>query len=112
MRCCSLADLALAGAGLPGAPLFAVVAAAIGAGALVVGLRACARPESLTDWPAAVRGGRPGRRTGSSGGSGLVLLAVATAALCAWMLVPLAFLAPGPLALALTAVHVRLAAGR
>lgn len=45
-----LADLALAGAGLPGAPLFAVVAAAVGTAALVVGLRACARPESLTDW--------------------------------------------------------------
>lgn len=45
-----LADLALAGAGLPGAQLFAVVAAGIGAVALVVGLRACARPESLTDW--------------------------------------------------------------
>ncbi|MEU9573459.1 hypothetical protein AB0D62_27025 [Streptomyces massasporeus] len=41
------------------------------------------------------------------GGSGLVLLAVATAALCAWMLPPLTFLAPGPLALALTAVDVR-----
>ncbi|WP_037804686.1 hypothetical protein, partial [Streptomyces resistomycificus] len=49
------ADLALAGAGLPGAPLFAVVAAAVGASALVVGLRACARPESLTDWRAALR---------------------------------------------------------
>jgi hypothetical protein len=44
------------------------------------------------------------------GGSGLVLLAVAAAALCAWMLLPLAFLAPGPLALALTAVDVRLRA--
>jgi hypothetical protein len=100
------ADLALAGAGLPGAPLFAVVAGAIGAGALVVGLRACARPESLTDWPAAVReAARDAVR--DRGGSGLVLLAVATAALCAWMLVPLAFLAPGPLALALTAVDVR-----
>lgn len=44
------------------------------------------------------------------GGSALVLLAVATAALCAWMLVPLAFLVPGPLALALTAVDVRQAA--
>lgn len=101
-----LADLALAGAGLPGAPLFAVVAACIGAAALVVGLRACARPESLTDWPAAVRAAaRDAVR--DVGGSALVLLAVATATLCAWMLVPLAFLAPGPLALALTAVHVR-----
>lgn len=88
-----------------------MVAAGIGAVALVVGLRACARPESLTDWPAAVReAARDAVR--DLGGSALVLLAVATAALCAWMLVPLAFLVPGPLALALTAVHVRLAAGR
>jgi hypothetical protein len=101
-----VADLALAGAGLPGAPLFAVVAAAIGVGALVVGLRACARPESLTDWPAAVReAARDAVR--DVGGSGLVLLAVATAALCAWMLVPLAFLASGPLAMALAAIDVR-----
>ncbi|MFJ4935756.1 hypothetical protein ACIP8U_18000 [Streptomyces pseudovenezuelae] len=101
-----LADLALAGAGLPGAPLFAVVAAAVGTAALVVGLRACGRPESLTDWPAAVR--RAARDAVQDvGGSVLVLLAVATAALCAWMLVPLAFLVPGPLALALTAVDVR-----
>ncbi|ANS63206.1 hypothetical protein SLINC_0982 [Streptomyces lincolnensis] len=101
-----VADLALARAGLPGAPLFAVVAAAIGMAALVVGLRACARPESLTDWPAAVRGAALDA-VRDVGGSALVLLAVATAVLCAWMMVPLAFLAPGPLALALTAVHVR-----
>ncbi|MFE9681110.1 hypothetical protein [Streptomyces sp. NPDC006285] len=56
----------LLGAGLPGAPLFAVVAAAIGAYAAVVALRACAHPESLTDW-----------RT-------------AAAVLCAWMLLPMA----------------------
>jgi hypothetical protein len=104
-----VADLALAGAGLPGAPLFAVVAGAIGASAAVVGLRACARPESLTDWPAAVReAARDAVR--DAGGSALVLLAVATAALCAGMLLPLALLAPGPLALALTAVDVRRAA--
>jgi hypothetical protein len=101
-----VADLALARAGLPGAPLFAVVAAAIGTAALVVGLRACARPESLTDWPAAVRRAAMDA-VRDVGGSALVLLAVATAVLCAWMMVPLAFLAPGPLALALTAVHVR-----
>lgn len=102
------ADLALAGAGLPGAGLFAVVAAVIGACALVVGLRACARPESLTDWPAALRGAAR-NAVADPGGSALVLLAVATAVLCAWMMLPLAFLAPGPLALALTAVDVRLA---
>ncbi|WP_405662826.1 hypothetical protein [Streptomyces sp. NBC_00079] len=103
------ADLALAGAGLPGAPLFAVAAAGIGGCAALVALRACARPESLDDWPAALRAAA--RDTARDvGGSGLVLLAVATAALCAWMLVPLAFLVPGPLALALTAVDVRCAA--
>ncbi|MFS8204650.1 hypothetical protein ACLVWQ_38990 [Streptomyces sp. CWNU-52B] len=100
------ADLAMARAGLPGAPLFAVVAAAIGGSAAVVGLRACGRPESLTDWRAAVAGAaRDSVR--DVGGSGLVLLALAAAVLCAWMLLPLAFLAPGPLALALTAVDVR-----
>ena len=41
------------------------------------------------------------------GGSALVVLAVATAAASAWMLLPLAFLVPGLLALALTAVDVR-----
>ncbi|MFF4503544.1 hypothetical protein [Streptomyces sp. NPDC001401] len=108
------ADLALAGAGLPGAPLFAVTAAAIGACATLVALRACARPESLDDWPTALReAARDAVR--DVGGSGLVLLAVVTAAVCAWALVPLvplALLAPGPLALALTAVDVRCAAAR
>lgn len=100
------ADLALARAGLPGGAAFAVIAACTGAGAMVAGLRACARPESLTDWRTALR--RAARDcVRDLGGSGLVLLAVATAVLCAWMLVPLAFLAPGPLALALTAVDVR-----
>ncbi|MGA5448511.1 hypothetical protein ACPCVO_17855 [Streptomyces umbrinus] len=101
------ADLALARAGLPGAPLFAIVAAAVGAYAAVVGLRACGRPESLTDWRAAV-GGAARDSVRDVGGSGLVLLAVMAAVLCAWMMLPLAFLAPGPLALALTAVDVRM----
>lgn len=93
-------------AGLPGGRAFALLAAAIGAGAAVVGLRACARPESVGDWPAAVRGAaRDAVR--DPGGSGLVVLAVATAVLSAWMLLPLAFLVPGLLALALTAVDVR-----
>lgn len=101
-----LADLALARAGLPGGAAFAVLAAVIGCGALVVGLRACARPESLKDWTAALR--KAVEDTGRDlGGSALILLAVATAVLCAWMLLPLAFLAPGPLALALAAIDVR-----
>ncbi|MDQ1025198.1 hypothetical protein QF035_002780 [Streptomyces umbrinus] len=75
--------------------------------AAVVGLRACGRPESLTDWRAAV-GGAARDSVRDVGGRGPVLLAVAAAALCAWMLLPLAFLAPGPLALALTGVDVRM----
>ncbi|GAA1912013.1 hypothetical protein GCM10009837_40760 [Streptomyces durmitorensis] len=100
------ADLALAGVGLPGARVFAVTAAAIGACAVVVGLRACARPEALGDWRAAVRGAA-GDAARDVGGSLLVLLALAAAVLCAWMMLPLAFLVPGPLALALTAIDVR-----
>ncbi|MEU6761753.1 hypothetical protein ABZ916_04445 [Streptomyces sp. NPDC046853] len=100
------ADLALAGAGLPGARVFAVTAAVIGTCAVVVGLRACARPEALTDWRAAVRGAA-GDAARDVGGSALVLLALAAAVLCAWMMLPLAFLVPGPLALALTAIDVR-----
>ncbi|MEH0417456.1 hypothetical protein [Streptomyces sp. B21-083] len=101
-----LADLALARTGLPGGGVFAAVAAAIGAYAAVTGLRACGRPESLTNWPAAV-GAAARQAVRDLGGSALVLLALATAALCAWMLPPLAFLAPGPLAMALTAIDVR-----
>lgn len=100
------ADLALAGAGLPGARVFAVTAAAIGACAVIVGLRACARPSSLTDWRAALREAA-GDSARDVGGSALVLLALAATALCAWMMLPLAFLVPGPLALALTAIDVR-----
>ncbi|WP_189215748.1 MULTISPECIES: hypothetical protein [Streptomyces] len=102
-----VADLALVRAGLPGAPLFAAVAAAITAGAAVVGLRACGRPESVEDWRGAVRAaGRDAVR--DVGGSGLVLLALAAAVLAAGMLLPLAFLVPGPLALAVVAVDVRM----
>ncbi|MFF5567017.1 hypothetical protein ACFY7Z_28770 [Streptomyces sp. NPDC012623] len=100
------ADLALAGAGLPGARAFSVVAALVGAAALVVALRACARPESVSDWRGAVRRAA-GDAVRDPGGSALVLAALAAAVLCAWMMLPLAFLAPGPLALALTAVDVR-----
>ncbi|MCC9705319.1 hypothetical protein E4N62_08640 [Streptomyces sp. MNU76] len=102
----ALVDLALAGAGLPGGRTFALLAAALGTGAAVIGLRACARSESVDDWPGAVRGAaRDAVR--DPGGSALVVLAVATAVASAWMLLPLVFLVPGLLALALTAVDVR-----
>ncbi|MEW1717998.1 hypothetical protein [Streptomyces sp. NPDC093109] len=101
-----VADLALAGAGLPGARAFSVVAALVGVAALVVAGRACARPESAGGWRTAVRCAAPDA-VRDPGGSALVVLALVTAALCAWMMPPLAFLAPGPLALALTAIDVR-----
>ncbi|GHE08476.1 ABC transporter substrate-binding protein [Streptomyces alanosinicus] len=102
------ADLALARTGLPSGRFFAVVAMAVTAGAVLVGLRACACPESLTDWRAALSAAARGT-VRDPGGTGLVLCALATAAVCAWALPPLAVLAPGPSALALTAVDVRLA---
>ncbi|WP_210593387.1 hypothetical protein [Streptomyces sp. GESEQ-35] len=100
------ADLALAGAGLPGAPLFATAATTVTAIALTVALRACARPESVSDWPTALRAAATDT-VRDPAGSALILLAVATAALCAWMMLPLAFLVPGPLALALAGVARR-----
>ncbi|MDX2931320.1 hypothetical protein [Streptomyces ipomoeae] len=101
-----LLDLALVDAGLPGGAAFALLATAIALCAAVAGLRACARPESVDDWPGAVR--RAARAAARDvGGSGLVVLALAAAVLCAWMLLPLVVLVPGLLALALTAVDVR-----
>ncbi|MEV7090730.1 hypothetical protein AB0O07_33545 [Streptomyces sp. NPDC093085] len=101
-----IADLALAGAGLPGARWFAVAAGVIGGCAVVTGVRACARPESGTDWRGAVALAARDA-VADPGGSALVALALAAAVLCGYMMLPLAFLAPGPLALALTAVDVR-----
>ncbi|MCL6731011.1 hypothetical protein [Streptomyces neyagawaensis] len=101
-----LVDLALVSAGLPGGSALGLAVAAVGVCAAVVGLRACARTESAVDWPGAVRGAAHDA-VRDPGGSALVVLAVLTAALCAWMLLPLAFLVPGLLALALTAIDVR-----
>lgn len=119
------ADAALAGAGLPGATAFSVFLAAAGTVTAVIGLRSCARPPSHGTpagdtydcasadgtydwtWPAAVRAGAA-RTAADLPGSALVLLAAATAAVCAWAMPPLLFLVPGPLALALAAVELRL----
>ncbi|MEV0599920.1 hypothetical protein AB0I82_11580 [Streptomyces sp. NPDC050315] len=112
------ADAALAAAGLPGAVPFALFLAAVGAVLAVTGLRACAsydmaegRPGGAPDgtaggWRAAVRTGAA-RTVRDLPGSLLVLLALATAAVCAGTVPPLLFLLPGPLAVALTAVEAR-----
>lgn len=99
-------DAALVTAGLPGAMPFAVFLTTAGAAAAVTGLRACAQPESAGDWRAALRAGT-GRTVRDPAGSGLVLLALGTAAVCAWVLPPAFLLVPGPLAAALTAVELR-----
>ncbi|WP_306303443.1 hypothetical protein [Streptomyces sp. TP-A0874] len=106
------ADAALTstGTGLPGAGPFAFALAAVAAGGTVVALRACAAPAQAESarfgWRRAVREAA-GRAHRDLPGSGLVLLALATAAVCGWMLPPLLPLLPGPLALALVAVELR-----
>lgn len=102
------ADAGLASAGLPGAAPFALALAVVATVAAVVGLRASAQPshEQFPGWLPAVQAGAV-RTVRDLPGSGLVLLAVLTAAVCAWALLPVILLLPGPLALALTAVELR-----
>lgn len=129
------ADAGLATAGLPGAGPSALGLAVVAAGAVVVGLRACAlhpcdagtavRPANAagtavprTDaapadggheppgWGTAVRAGAH-RAIADLPGSALVSLALGTTGVCAWSLPPVLLLLPGPLALALTVVELR-----
>lgn len=86
--------------------MFAGAAALVAAAALTVGLRACGRPESTTDWRTAIRAAAHDAARDLPG-TGLVLLAATTRFLCTCMLLPLAFLVPGPLALALVAIDGR-----
>ncbi|MBZ4015954.1 hypothetical protein [Streptomyces purpurogeneiscleroticus] len=100
------ADTALAAAGLPGAVPFALFLAAVGTVLAVIALRACAQEQAAGHWRAALRAAALCSARDLPG-SLLVLLALATAAVCAWVLPPLLFLVPGPLAVALTAVERR-----
>lgn len=98
------ADFLLAGAGLPGGKPFAVALALVAVALGVIGLRAVASP---------VRGWRRAYSDAAvasfadPGGSLLLLLAFATAVLCAWVLPPVAALVPGPLAMAALGVELR-----
>ncbi|MDT0549090.1 MULTISPECIES: hypothetical protein [Streptomyces] len=94
----------VAGAGLPGAAVFRPALLAAGALLAVVLLRACARPESAISWRQAARAAAY-ETVRAPRGSVVLLLAVATAAVCAWAYPPLALLVPGPLALAARAVE-------
>ncbi|WP_413799383.1 hypothetical protein [Streptomyces iranensis] len=96
-----------AGAGLPGALAFRPALLVVAGLLAVVLLRACARPESATSWRVALRSAAYASvRTPRA--SLVLLLAVATAAVCAWAYPPLAFLVPGPLALAARATEYHL----
>ncbi|MFE7793525.1 hypothetical protein [Streptomyces sp. NPDC057460] len=75
------ADIALAGAGLPGDRVFAGAAALVAAAALTVGLRACGRPESTTDWRTVIRAAAHNAAR-ELPGTGLVRLAATTCFLC------------------------------
>jgi hypothetical protein len=98
-----LLNAAITGAGLPGAAVIRPALALAGVFAVVVLLRACARPESLTSWRRALPAAADDALR-HAGGSAVLLLAVATAAACAWAFPPLALLVAGPLALAARAV--------
>ncbi|OEV29147.1 hypothetical protein AN219_18175 [Streptomyces nanshensis] len=102
------ADASLATVGLPGAEPFALILAVVAAAAAVTGLRACALPPYAGPggWSPAVRAGAA-RTVRDLPGSGLIVLALCTAGVCAWALPPVLLLLPGPLALALTAVELR-----
>ncbi|GAA0933920.1 hypothetical protein [Streptomyces rhizosphaericus] len=99
-----LFNAAAAGAGLPGAVVFRPVLLIAGGLLAVVLLRACARPESATSWRVALRSAAYDSVRGPRA-SGVPPLAEATAAVCAWAYPPLAFLVPGPLALAARATE-------
>lgn len=99
-----LLNTAAADAGLPGAAVFRPALALAAAFLVVVLLRAASRPESATRWRTALA--RAAHDTVCRPqGTVVLLLAVATAAVCAWAYPPLALLVPGPLALAARAVR-------
>lgn len=100
-------DLALAGAGLPGArPVSWALIAVAGAG-LVAALRAAADPEVARGWrPALSRAAA--RSVTDPRGCALIVTAVGLCVAFVWMLPLLALLLPGPLAFAITAVELRI----
>ncbi|MFD7923108.1 hypothetical protein ACFV3R_28300 [Streptomyces sp. NPDC059740] len=102
-------DTALAGAGLPGAAVVRWVLAAVGAAALLVGVRAAADP-AVADagWRRALSGA-VSRSGEDRRGTAWLAAALCLTGVIAWMSPPLALLAPGALAFAVTAVEARAA---
>ncbi|WP_405847940.1 hypothetical protein [Streptomyces sp. NBC_01518] len=99
-------DLALAGAGLPGARPMSWALTAVAVVGLVVALRAAGDPEVARGWrPALSRAVT--RPVTDPVGCALIATAVALCVAFVWMLPLLALLLPGPLAFAITAVELR-----
>ncbi|WP_405976117.1 hypothetical protein OG496_52610 [Streptomyces sp. NBC_00988] len=101
-------DLALAGAGLPGArPMsWALTAVAVAVAGLVVALRAAADPEVARGWRPALN--RAVTRSATDPmGCALIVTALGLCVAFVWMLPLLTLLLPGPLAFAITAVELR-----
>ncbi|WP_326719694.1 hypothetical protein [Streptomyces sp. NBC_00243] len=100
-------DLALAGAGLPGARPVSWALTALAAAGLVLALRAAGDPEAARGWRPALRRAVT-RSVADPAGCVLVAAAVGLCAVFLWMLPLLAPLLPGPLAFAITAVELRI----
>jgi hypothetical protein len=99
-------DLALAGAGLPGARPMAWALTALAAAGLVVALRAAADPRAARGWrPALSRAAT--RSVADPTGSALIAAVVGLCVAFLWMLPLLALRLPGPLAFGITAVELR-----
>ncbi len=101
-----LLDLALAGAGLPGARPMSWALTALAAAGLVVALRAAADPEVARGWVPALNRALT-RSVTDPAGCALIATAVGLCAAFLWMLPLLALLLPGPLAFAVRAVEAR-----
>lgn len=103
-------NLTLARSGvLPGGQLVAVLTVVLVVVVLVVALRAAGRWPDTGQWAAAVTDAWHTLRTDPTGAA-LVASAVGLCAVMVWMLLPLLFLVPGLLALAVMAVDHRPAA--
>lgn len=102
-----LLDALVTGAGLPGAGLVRGLLAVVGAAALLVGLRAAADPALVAGgWRRALAEAAD-RAVRDPRGTALLAAAVGLTGAIAWMSPPLALLAPGALAFAVTAVESR-----
>ncbi|SDK91070.1 hypothetical protein SAMN05216298_1986 [Glycomyces sambucus] len=91
---------------VPGGTALAVVSAVLGAGVLAVAARAASLWEPGADWRGLVRDAAD-LTAADPGGTAYVLTGLGTAAVVAWMFLPLIVIAPGMLAVALLVARRR-----